>query len=508
MDVRLPQLAEGADSGTVVNLLVTEGQTIQKDQVLLELENQKAVAPIPSPASGTVGKIHVKMGDEVTVGQLLVTLTSPEGAGQRPVPTLPQIPTQEIQEAAREATQAGSGQFRSALSPSGAPPPSAPSVRKLARQLGIDLSKVPGSGRGERITDHDLRRYLTQLQQVAGGGFRPTPGAVASSEQIDFSKWGPVRREPLSPLRVAIGKAMIGSWNTIPHVTQFGEADITKILALKKKYAPQYERRGGPLTLTSFLLDAVAKVLKKFPIFNSSLDETAGELVFKQSIHLGIAVDTPGGLIVPVLREADRKNLLEISRELKNLAERTRERKISLEELQGATFSVSNQGWMWMDRLGQIPGGGPHLYCQNPLRDQLTRPIANNSYSQDTLGSLFNHQLGQPLSPIKTDRSSGSRPGKSNHLDRQPPLSSFRFREPAPGQFRIRENHSRDDDVLKGRRFPGQNLHRDPGLFGRLMGKHGASHHITNRINAGVGRLEFLIDLDEPLPIPGHLRIL
>jgi pyruvate dehydrogenase E2 component (dihydrolipoamide acetyltransferase) len=226
--------------------------------------------------------------------------------------------------------------------------PAAPSIRKLARDLGIDLARVRGSARGGRIMLEDVRTYIQKLQRIAATPRAAAPaGAPAprpAPEQIDFSKWGPISKAPLSPLREVIARRMAESWTTTPRVTQFDEADITGLMALRKKYAAAYEQKGVRLTLTSFALKVVVDALKKHPIFNASLDEMAQEIVFKQYYHIGIAVDTEAGLIVPVIRDADKKNLLELSRELEDLAGKARERRVSVEELKGGTFTISNQG--------------------------------------------------------------------------------------------------------------------------------------------------------------------
>ncbi len=339
MEIRLPQLAEGADSGTVVNLLVSVGDKIEKDQTILELENQKAVAPIPSPASGKVEQIHVKEGDAVAVGQPLIVLAevgrdlgSSEGRAAPAASTVRSIP--------KPTTPSGAVPgSRQVPSPSGASPPAAPSIRKMAEELGLNLTQIPGSGRGGRITREDVQGYLAALQSTSGG---QKPAAAAP--QIDFSKWGKVTRKPLSPLRQTVARVMTESWNSIPHVTQFGQADVTDLLALKQRYDSDYRQRQAPLTMTSFILKAVIRPLRKFPLFNASLDEAAKELVLKEYLHIGIAVDTPEGLLVPVLRDADRQSTEELSRQLSALAERARARKLNLDEMRGASFTISNQG--------------------------------------------------------------------------------------------------------------------------------------------------------------------
>lgn len=360
MDIKLPRLAEGVESGTVVNILVKEGQQIKKDQPIMELETQKAVGSIPSPESGTVTNIHVKEGMEVAVGQALISIDADGDAAAAQSAQSSQVAPQKTtaeraQPAPPQTARQGATQDQYVAhryeAQSGAPPPAAPSIRKIARDLGIDLTRVKGSEAGGRIVLDDLRAYIDRLQRLAfeakagaaeapaDTGLRPAPG-----ETIDFAKWGPVRREKMAPLRRTVSQRMVQSWTTIPKINQFDDADITALLALRKKYAPAYENRQARLTLTAFVVKAVAGALQKYPRANSSLDEAAHEIVYKDYRHIGIAVDTEGGLIVPVLRDADKKSLLEISSELHGLTERTRARKIALEELQGGSFTISNQG--------------------------------------------------------------------------------------------------------------------------------------------------------------------
>ncbi len=351
MDVRVPRLAEGVESATVANILVSAGDRIEKDQVILELETEKAVGPIPSPASGQVAKIHVKPGDEVAVGQALITLAQ-EGAAVEKAPAAEKKtatpaaeprgarPALEIVKPSQAAIPEGDYKYESA---SGAPPPASPSVRKIARDLGIDLARVKGSERGGRITLDDLKNYVGQLQQRAPAS-KPEKPAAATPASVDFSRWGAVEKKPLSSVRRTIGQRMYESWSTIPHVTQFEEVDITRVTQLRKEYGPALAKKGKHLTLTPFVLKAVVAALKKYPVFNSSLDEGTGVVVFKNYFHIGVAVDTEAGLIVPVLRDVDKKNLADLSQELNELVERTRKRKVSLDELQGGSFTISNQG--------------------------------------------------------------------------------------------------------------------------------------------------------------------
>ena len=354
MDLKLPHLGEGADSGTVVNLFVKEGDSVAKDQPILELENEKAVATIPSTSAGTVTKIFVKAGDKISVGQRILALSdggaapAPARAKAKQAPPA-RTPEPESAEAPVPREEAEPETVGAEPRPD-LPVAAAPSIRKLARDLGLDLTKVRGSARGGRIVLEDVRAYIQRLQRLAGEPRTSAPSGAAAAaprpapESVDFSKWGPVSKKPVSPLRQVIARRMLENWNAVPHVTQFDAADITNINALRKKYAPAYEQKGARLTLTSFALKAVVEALKKHPIFNSSLDEATQELVLKEYFHIGVAVDTDAGLIVPVLRDVDKKSLLELSKELEELAKKARDRKVTAEELKGGTFTISNQG--------------------------------------------------------------------------------------------------------------------------------------------------------------------
>ena len=389
MEIKLPKLGEGADSGTVVTILVAVGDEIKEGQTLIELENEKAVAPIPSPVAGKVEQIHVQEGQKLSIGQRIASVaetgTAAKSSGEEapakerarssakerparaPTPAQPVAKRQSepVEEAEPEADETQpedeSGEM---VEPQAEPtedpghggggaPAAAPSVRKWARELGIDLERVTGSERGGRIVMSDLRAYIERLQKLA---FAPKPSPKTTSsgpaaaksapraEAIDFSQWGPVTRKPLSPLRAVISRRMSESSSTIPQVTQFDEADVSKLMAFRQKYASAFEAKGARLTLTPFMLKAVVTALKQSPIFNASLDEAKGEVVYKDYYHFGMAVDTEAGLIVPVIRDVDRKNILELSKALQDLAERARTRKITAEEMKGGSFTISNQG--------------------------------------------------------------------------------------------------------------------------------------------------------------------
>ncbi len=343
MDVKLPKLGEGADSGVVVNVFVKEGDQVAKGQAIIELENEKAVASIPATASGVVAKIHVKPGDKIAVGQKLISLAE----GGRAAATAAPAPERTVAAAAPEpGTEAEADEIEEAPSKPAAASAASPSVRRVARELGIDLSKIRGSEPGGRIVIGDVRAYIQRLVKAAA---RPATGATGvpirpAGERIDFSQWGPVTKKPLTPLRQVIVRRMSESWNAVARVTQFDEADFTQLNVLRKKFSPGYEKTGTRLTLTPLVLKALVGTLKKHPIFNSSLDEAANEIVIKEYYHIGIAVDTEQGLIVPVIRDVDKKSVLDLSKELEQLAQKARDRKVSGDELKGGTFTISNQG--------------------------------------------------------------------------------------------------------------------------------------------------------------------
>ena len=358
MDIRLPNLGEDAEGGTVASVFVKVGDTVEKDQALIELESEKAVASIPATSAGTVTAIHVKVGDDIRVGSAIVTLdeegSAPDSAADSADST-DQAEESEDDDSSHYLEKVLKRPSMQPLPKPGSPPPpppklpdgvapaASPSIRRIARELGIDLGRIHGTARGGRIVMGDLRDHITRLERSAAGraSGEKTPHTDAD---VDFSQWGPVQTERASTLRRTIAARMTESWTTIPHVTQFADADITALMAMRKKHVAAYEQQGVRLTLTPILLKVIAAALGNHPIINSSWNHAAGEIVTKQYVHLGIAVDTEAGLLVPVIRDVDKKSILEVARELEDLGERARERKLSKEQMQGGTFTVSNQG--------------------------------------------------------------------------------------------------------------------------------------------------------------------
>ncbi|NGZ96323.1 MAG: branched-chain alpha-keto acid dehydrogenase subunit E2 [Nitrospira sp. WS110] len=377
MNVELPFLAEGIEGGDVVQLLVREGDHVKEGQSLIELETDKATVSVPTPATGTVVRLLVQQGDHVKVGQALIELDrSDDNAKQASTSssTKPTKPSPQQTLPTAEAGQAKAGQSASQreassnvpppepvepavkektgaihLPSAGATIPAPPSVRRLARELGVDLSQVKGSEAGGRITADDVKAFVRERTK------RGSAQGVGSN--IFSTAYGSERREPLPSLRRKIAANMTQAWTTIPHVHQFQDADITDLMALHKRYAPEFKKKGATLTLSSLFLKAIVHALKLYPQMNATLDLTNGEVIYKDYYNIGVAVDTPAGLIVPVVHQVDQKDLLQISLELADLAERTRKREIKLEELRGATFTLSNMGGL---------GAGPFLPIINP----------------------------------------------------------------------------------------------------------------------------------------------
>ncbi len=353
MDIKLPKLGEGADTGTVVSVLVNVGDQIAVDQPIIELESEKAVATIPSSQAGTVEKIHVENGQKISSGALLVTLAGggPSGAAksEAPAKTSPAQAVAATPQAAAGGSVDVSGVSLESIPDSVPMPVAPPSVRFLAAQLGLDLRRVVAVTGGSRVSADQLKQYIETLQKLAAKGSQPVASATggraaAPAESIDFTQWGDVLKKPMSQLRKVIARRMSENWNAIPHVTQFDDVDMTNILALRKKYLGDYDAKGVRLTVTPFILKAVVNALKQHQIFNSSLDEVANEVILKEYFHLGVAVDTDAGLLVPVIRNVDKKSILELSKELAEVAGKARDRQLSPDEMRGGTFTISNQG--------------------------------------------------------------------------------------------------------------------------------------------------------------------
>ena len=372
-EFRLPELGENIESGELVKLLVSVGDEIGKDQSVLELETDKATIEVPSPTSGRVREIHVNQGDKVKVGQLILTVDDGAGAARvekaeqpraaaRPAQPKPESrkPPQAssgssggspLAEARMEEAEEATRRERPAApqvvpirphepEPSQRPIPAAPSVRRQARELGVEIGQVQGSGPGGRISVGDVTQHA---RQIISRATTATPGAVPAPLP-DFTRWGEVERKPMTNVRRKTAEHMSYAWTTIPHVTQFDRADVTGLEELRKRFAKRVEEAGGKLTVTAIAVKAVVSALRAFPQFAASIDAAQNEVVYKKYFHIGVAVDTDRGLLVPVIRNADRKNIIELSVELAVLAEKARTKKLTPEEMEGGVFTITNLG--------------------------------------------------------------------------------------------------------------------------------------------------------------------
>ena len=335
-EFKLPDLGEGVEAGDVVSVLVAEGDTVEIDQSVVELETDKALVEVPSSVAGTITKIHISAGDRVPVGSLLISVE--EGEQQADPEPEAEIPAPAPKEEPEPTPVAEPPAPRPpAPTSNGDPIPAAPSTRRLARELGVDLTQVAGSGPGGRISQDDVKAAVRDRQT---GGLAPT----APVELPDFSRWGNIERQPLSKVRQIIAKNMSQAWQQVAHVTQFDRADITDLEAFRQRNKEKAEALGAKLTPTVLALKAIISALKTFPQFNASLDAGANEIILKHYYNLGIAVDTERGLLVPVIKDVDRKDILELALELGDISQRARTGKIGLDELQGGTFTVTNLG--------------------------------------------------------------------------------------------------------------------------------------------------------------------
>jgi pyruvate dehydrogenase E2 component (dihydrolipoamide acetyltransferase) len=358
LEVHLPDIGDFHDVD-VVELLVSVGQRVEKEQSLLVLESDKATMEIPAPAAGVVEELRVRVGDQVNEGDLIAVLRS-EGPGPTPEPapearaaTHPPAPAAAAPPAAAQRPPAREAETEAEQSEPGEAPAeprvprahASPSVRRLARELGVDLARVPGTARKGRITREDVQKFVKASLSQGGAPGVPLAGvAVAAPLDIDFSKWGETELQPLNRVRRISAANLHRSWVTVPHVTQFDEADITDLDAFRVTQKPEAERRGVKLTFLPFVVKAVTAALREFPHFNSSLDRTGESLIVKKYLHIGVAVDTENGLVVPVIRDADKKGLFELAAELEDLSTRARSRRLRPADLQGGSFSISSLG--------------------------------------------------------------------------------------------------------------------------------------------------------------------
>ncbi|HUY13959.1 MAG TPA: 2-oxo acid dehydrogenase subunit E2 [Terriglobia bacterium] len=385
-EFRIPELGENIKSGDLVKILVKVGDSIEVDQPVIELETDKATVEVPSPVSGVIQQINVKEGERVNVGQLVLTVngagetakpaekasaeqgpgkdasfakketakqeaagsedTRPLEAKQGEAPRMTSIQAQAHPVAAGATETSPARPSRAPVEPEadsetegGVPVPAAPSVRRMARELGVDVRQVHGSGPGGRISAEDVALFAKSIITGVSGRL-----GMASPPLPDFSRWGAVERHKMSNIRRSTAEHLSRAWNSIPHVTQHDETDVTHLKELRKQFGSLAEACGGKLTVTSVALKVVASALRVFPQFAASVDPAANEVVYKKYCHIGVAVDTDRGLLVPVVRDVDRKNILQLSSELSKLAAKARDKKLALEEMEGGVFTITNLG--------------------------------------------------------------------------------------------------------------------------------------------------------------------
>jgi pyruvate dehydrogenase E2 component (dihydrolipoamide acetyltransferase) len=348
----LPDLGENIASGDVVTVFVSEGDVVKPGQALLEVETDKAVIEVPCPPGGRVEKVLVKKGDTVKVGQALVVLGAagaapaappkpaaapPQTAAAKqpaaPAPAAPVAPPPVAVEAPRPvAVEPEPVAATATVDPAG------PAVRRLARELGVDLARVRGTGPTGRIVREDV---IAAVRQASSGAPAARPRATAGTEQDD---WGPIRREQMSRMRKTIAANMVRSVSTIPHLTNFDDADVTELERLRKESAAEYAKSNLKLTALAFVIKAVSLSLRQHPSINASIDPEKGEIVYKEYVNIGLAVDTPRGLVVPVLRDCDELSIPQIAQAIADTAEKAKNAQYGVEDLRGGTFTISNLG--------------------------------------------------------------------------------------------------------------------------------------------------------------------
>jgi len=368
----LPELGENIDQGDLVRLMITPGAKVSEGQPVMELETDKAVVEVPSSVSGVVKDIRVKEGEKVKVGQVIFTLEgraaaeSPQKRSSEPVE---HVSGQQAARLSFALAMKAEGKTEEQALPPDQPPqtvpgfsmpvqlgkvagteqrapvPAAPHVRRLARELGLDLYTVVGSGPGGRISEDDVKTCAKATLAAAVAAAQAPPAARFLEPKLpDFSKWGKVERVSMRGIRRKTAEHLREAWITIPHVTQHDRADITELEQLRAKFAPRAEQAGGKMTVTAIALKVCASALKVFPQFNASIDMETEEIVYKQYIHIGVAADTDRGLLVPVIREVDKKNIVELAAELSQLSRKARDRKLTPDQMEGGTFTITNLG--------------------------------------------------------------------------------------------------------------------------------------------------------------------
>ena len=356
VDFRLPEVSEGVTKVDVASVAVKVGDTIASGAVVCEVETDKAVAEITCPHAGTITAVHVKPGISIPIGELLLTINATSGASapaasSAPSPATPAVvapaaPSQAAAPAAKVAAPSAPAPAVTGSKSDGPPAAAGPATRRLARKLGVNLKLVKGSASGGRVTIEDVEAFVRDRMAqpaVPAAASGPGYGMLQAQPLPDFTKFGPVEKVAMSKIFRVSAANLSNAWVTIPHVTQHDLADITELESARKRYV-KANPNSPKITMTAIMIKAVVGALKAYPNFNSSVDMVTGELVLKQYYHIGVAVDTPNGLVVPVIRNCDQKNVLQVAAELTDIAGRARDRKLKTEEMQGGSFTITNLG--------------------------------------------------------------------------------------------------------------------------------------------------------------------
>jgi len=389
-EIRLPEVGENIEAGEVVKVLVSVGEEIKLDQPVVEVETDKAIFEVPSTEEGVVKEILVKEGDEIKVNGVIVKVETDSAEGKEEEKPKPEekaereeTPESERKEKIEEKPESQKKVEFEDKMPEKIPPAS-PSVRRLARELGVDLQNVTGTGSGDRITDEDVKAHAKSViisKQSAG------PAIISQQEMPDFSARGEIEVKPFTKVRKITAETLSNAWNTIPHVTQFDKADITELEEFRQKHKGKIEEAGGKLTLTAFLIKVAATALKVHPQFNASIDMARGEIIYKKYYHIGVAVDTDRGLLVPDTRDVDKKSVAELAVELTEISKKARDKKITPDELQGGNFTVSNLGgiagtnftpivyWPQVAILGVAKSTLEPVYIDGQFKPRLMMPL-------------------------------------------------------------------------------------------------------------------------------------
>jgi pyruvate dehydrogenase E2 component (dihydrolipoamide acetyltransferase) len=344
-NVRVPDIGNFKDV-SIIEVSAKPGDTVAAEQALISLETDKATIDVPAPFAGVVKEVKVKVGDKVSEGALIVTIEASEGAAQ----AAPAAIAAPAQQAAAPVAPAAAPVPAPAAAPAAETSPStgsahaSPSIRRFARELGVNLPQVKGSGEKGRVTKDDVQNFVKQSlaggTTASGGGM---PGLLPWPD-VDFAKYGAIEAKPLSRIKKISGANLHRNWVMIPHVTQFEEADISEMEAFRKELGAEYAKQDIKITPLAFMLKACAITLRHFPDFNASLDAGGENLIVKKYIHIGVAVDTPDGLMVPVIRDVDQKGIVQLAKELGEISARAREKKISAADMQGGCFTISSLG--------------------------------------------------------------------------------------------------------------------------------------------------------------------